>query len=88
MNVRPPIFIQDVKMQKLKTVKTIKFFAIDEFTGKRVKLTGKILGNHKAVKKQFPIECGEAQKGTFLVKVENRSGFYVISDYEILEANK
>ena len=75
-------------MRTLKTGDVIKFPALDDFTGKRVILKGQILGDREAVKKQFPIECGEAQKGTFLVKVENRSGFYVISDYEILEANK
>ena len=73
-------------MQKQETVKTIKFFAIDEFTGKRVKLTGKILGNHKSVRKQFPIECAEVPKGTSLVKVDGYSGFFVVSENEILEA--
>jgi len=66
----------------------IKFEHIDEFTGEKVLLSGEIIGNHKDVIKHFPEECGEADKKTFLVKVENQSGLFVIYENEILKIIK
>ena len=77
-----------MREREIKKDDIVKFKSLDDLSGKKIILTGKILGNHEAVKKQFPVEASEAGEGTFLVKVENRSGFYVVSDYEILEANK
>jgi hypothetical protein len=72
----------------LKTGKIIKFCWIDEFTGKEVKLTGKILGDYLEVRKQYPIECAKIPEGFFLAKVKDRSGFFVVGVDEILDTIK
>lgn len=71
-------------MKELKTGNLIKFLHIDEFSGKKVILNGKIIGNYLAVRKQYPIECAEIPKDFFLVKVEDRSGFHVVGIDQIL----
>lgn len=70
-------------MKKFKTGQTCQFFATDEFTGKKILLTGRIIGNHLKVRELYPEECALAPEGTFLVQADNRSGFFVVSDYEI-----
>jgi len=57
-------------MKELKTGNIVDFLSIDEFTGKEVKLTGKILGDYLAVRKQFPIECAE-------IMCRNTTGFFL-----------
>ena len=74
-----------MRKQEIKKDSIIKFKSLDDLSGKKIILTGTIIGNYKSVRKQYPIECGKADKGAFLVKVENRSGFYVVNDYEVLE---
>jgi len=69
----------------LKIGNIIKFLSIDEFTGKEVKLTGKILGDYIAVRKQFPIECAEIPQDSFLVEVKDRSGFFAVGAEEIVK---
>jgi len=75
-------------MRALRQGEVIKFSSMNDLSGKKEKLTGKILGDHEAVRKQFPIECGEAGEGAYLVKVDRYSGFFVVADYEILEIVK
>jgi len=72
----------------LKIGNIIKFLSIDEFTGKEVKLTGKILGDYLAVRKQFPIECAEIPQDSFLVEVEGRSGLFAVGAEEIVNTYK
>jgi len=85
---RPFFFLirQEVRMGRLKTGEIIKFSAIDEFTGRKTELIGKILGNHEAVRKAFPIECAEVPKSFFLVEVDNYSGLFVVGNDQILGA--
>jgi len=75
-------------MKELKTGNIVNFLSIDEFSGKEVKLTGKILGDYLAIRKQYPIECAEAPEDTFLVKVEGRSGLFIVDSNEILDTIK
>ena len=62
----------------------VDFLSIDEFTGKKIKLTGNILGNYLAVRKQFPTECENIPSGFYLIKVKKVSGFFVAGLEEIL----
>ena len=73
-------------MKELKTGDFVDFSSIDEFTGKKIKLTGKILGDYLAVRKKFPTECAEIPEGFYLIKVENCSGFFVVDSGEILSS--
>lgn len=77
-----------VREKEIKKDDVIKFKSLCELSGKEVILKGIIVGDHEAVRKEFPEECAEAGEGAYLVKVENRSGFYAVMDYEILETKK
>lgn len=72
-------------MRPLKNGEIIRFSAMDDFTGEEMELIGTVIGDHKAVRHQFPEECGEAEEGFYLVKVGNRSGLFVVAMDEVLE---
>ncbi len=75
-------------MGRLKTGEIIKFLAIDDFTGKKTELIGKILGDFVKVREFYPVECGEAREGCFLVKETGRSNrLFVVNDYEIISGD-
>jgi len=47
--------------------KMITFEAMDEFTGKKIELTGKVIGHSKELRKRYPSEWGEAEDPIYLV---------------------
>jgi len=75
-------------MKELKTGNIVDFLSIDEFSGKEVKLTGKVIGDYLAVRKQYPQECAEVPKDTYLVKVDGYSGLHIVGVNEILDTIK
>lgn len=72
-------------MRALRENEVIKFSAIDDFTGQEMTLIGTVIGDHEAVRKQFPEECAEVEEGFYLIKVGTHSGLFVVSRDEILE---
>jgi len=72
-------------MRDLRIGEVVRFSAIDDFTGEEMELIGEVIGNHEAVKKQFPEECEDVVPGFYLVKVGRQSGLFVISRDEVLE---
>lgn len=73
-------------MRDLRIGEIVKFTAMDEFTGQEMELTGTVIGDHKAVRKQYPEEAGEAPEDSYLLKVDNRSGLFMITRDEVLES--
>ena len=73
-------------MRDLRVNEVIKFSAIDEFTGQEMELIGTVIGDYRAVRKQYPEEAGEASEDTYLVQVGNRSGLFIITRDEVLES--
>ena len=58
-------------MRDLKIGEVVRFSAIDDFTGKEMKLIGTVTGDYKEVRKRYPEEAGEACEGFYLVEVGN-----------------
>jgi len=71
-------------MKTLKIGEVVRFSAIDDFTGQKMELIGKVIGDHRAVKHAYPEECAEVEAGFYLVSVGNRSHFVIGTD-EVLE---
>lgn len=74
-------------MRRLRKGDEIKFNAMSELTGQELVLTGKILGDKKAVRKQWPLECGQADN-CYLVKTVDNFGndyLHVVHPEEIIE---
>jgi len=72
-------------MRELRINERVRFYSINEYVGKEEELIGEIRGDYKAVKARYPVECGEAEEGVYLVKVDNRSGLFVIRRDDVLE---
>lgn len=73
-------------MRDLRKNEVVRFTAMDEFTGQEMELIGTVIGDYKAVRKQYPEEAGNASEDTYLLKVGNRSGLFVITRDEVVEA--
>ena len=71
--------------RELRIGERVKFNSINEFIAQEEELTGKVIGDYKAVKKQYPEECGEVKEGFYLVKVAERPGNFIIHQDEVLE---
>ena len=52
----------------------IQFIQMNNFTGEKVKYQGEIMGHAGAVKKMWPIECGEIINPVYLVRREDPFG--------------
>lgn len=59
-------------MRDLKIDEMIRFSAMDDFTGKEMKLIGTVTGDYKEVRKRYPEEAGEACNGFYLAKVDDK----------------
>jgi len=72
---------------KLRKGQTIRFTAMDDFTGKEIELSGIVIGNYRNIKEQYPLEMGEVDKKSnlYLVEVPNRSGNFVVHISEIIK---
>lgn len=73
-------------MRDLRKNEVVKFTAMDEFTGQEMELIGTVIGDYKAVRKQYPEEAGEASEDSYLLKVGSRSGLFVITRDDVLES--
>ena len=73
-------------MRDLKIGEVVRFSTIDDFTGKEMELIGTVKGDYRAVRKQYPEEAGNASRDAYLVEVGNRSGLFVITRDEVVEA--
>lgn len=72
---------------KLRKGQTIRFIAMDEFTGQEVKLSGVVIGDYMIVRKNFPLEMGEVDKESnlYLVDVPDHSGHHVVHISEVIK---
>ena len=73
------------EIKKLWKNQTIKFIAMNDFTGENEELTGTIIGGYRAAKRRFPAECANIGEGNYLVEVKNRAGLFVVSKEDILK---
>lgn len=71
---------------KLRKGQTIKFIAMDNFTGEEIELSGTVVGDHRMVKEKYPIEMGETDEKSdmYLIEVPNRSGNFVVHISELI----
>lgn len=72
---------------KLRKGQTIKFKAIDDFTGKEIKLSGTVIGDWKKIKKNYPTEQGgvDENSNVFLVKAAHWNGNHIVHISEIIK---
>ena len=72
---------------KLRKGQTIKFKAINEFTGRLVTLTGVVAGDYVVIKKNFPLEMGDVDKKSnlYLVDVPDHGGRFVVHTSEVIQ---
>ena len=66
---------------------TIRFKAIDDFTGKEIELSGTVIGDWKKIKKNYPTEQGEVDENSdvFLVKAAHWAGNHIVHISEIIK---
>ena len=76
-----------VKIKRLRKGSNIKFKCMNEFTGDEMIYKGTVLGNEKAVRKQFPVECGGATNCHLVKRVDNFGNdfLHVVYPEEIIE---
>ena len=72
---------------KIRKGQTIKFTAMDDFTGKEIELSGIVVGDYKMIKEKYPLEMSEVDKKSnlYLVGIPNRSGNFVVHISEIIK---
>jgi hypothetical protein len=80
-----PLSPKGGRMRPLRKGDVIKFTAMDDFTGEKMKLIGEVIGDYEAVRHQFPEECSEAEEGVYLVGVGYYSALFVVAMHEVLE---
>lgn len=74
----------------LKKGAIIQFVQMDDFTGKEMRYQGEIIGYATAVRKMWPVECGEVVNPVYLVKREDPYGnlHHMVFPEEILFAKQ
>lgn len=71
--------------EELRINERVRFYSINEYAGKEEELIGEIRGDSEEVRKRYPEEYGEIEDGFYLVRVDNRSGYFVIRRDDVLE---
>ncbi len=77
-----------MKKPKFKIDQTIRFKHICDFTGDNLTLTGIVKGHGEAVRKKWPIECGEAPGSTLLVWRQDNLGqefHYAVDPFDVVD---
>ncbi len=76
---------------KLKKDQKIKFMAINELTGRNIKLSGTVIGGYIMIRKDYPLEMGDVDKKSdlYLVDVPDHGGvkFFVVHISEVIKGS-
>ena len=72
---------------KLRKGQTIRFKAMDDFTGEEMELSGTVVGDWKKIKKDYPTEQGGVDENSdvFLVKAAHWAGNHIVHISEIIK---
>ena len=72
---------------KLRKGQTIKFKAMNDYSGEEIELLGTVVGDWKEVKKRYPEEMGGIDENdeVFLVDVPHYSGYHIVYMSEIIK---
>lgn len=73
---------------KLRKGSTIRFISMDDLTGEKIEVIGKIIGDWRKIREGYPEECAwiNLESEVFLVEAQNYAERFLVYREEILKS--